>query len=77
MSDIIFRKQITITDAFRDLFKRQRYEDYVLMIINKSERLFKDKRYTKIQRQSNGESVLLTSMGTSWKLSLQLIKSKN
>lgn len=53
---ITFSTKASFTNSFRDLFKSQKYEEYVYMIISKSEIVFNGKKFTHIHSQANGES---------------------
>ncbi len=46
---------VTITDKFRDLFKRQKYEEFIFLILRRSRYLFDGNLFIKIEEQSQGE----------------------
>ena len=61
-----FWNEVTISDRFRDLFKRQKYEEYVFTIISRSKRIFKDVKFYKIESQSAGEPDYLDQFGNKY-----------
>ncbi len=52
---LIIKASFKITDKFRDLIKRQKYEEYVLLILNRSRIIMGDKRFERKKDQSHGE----------------------
>lgn len=69
---IKFRTEITISDRFRDILKRQRYEELVLTTINKSQLLIKNLPLSKVMEQSNNEPDYLDSNGNKYDVKLLL-----
>ena len=55
--------EVIITDAFRDLFKNQKYEQYVFMIISRSKVIFKGLEFRKIETQHNNEPDFMDQFG--------------
>ena len=69
---IKFRTVVTISDSFRDILKRQRYEEIVLTTINKSRSLIKNLPLSKVVEQSNNEPDFLDAVGSKYELKLLL-----
>jgi len=63
---------LTISESFRDLFKRQKYEEYVCIIINRSEDIFKDIQFERVINQSAGESDYLDQFDNKYDTKLLL-----
>ncbi|MBE7004199.1 MAG: hypothetical protein E7425_07955 [Ruminococcaceae bacterium] len=53
--DIEIWEEVTTSDAFRDLFKHQHYEEYVFQIISKSKKFFGNCHFDKVTTQSDNE----------------------
>lgn len=53
--EVVLTTEISFSNQFRDLFKRQCYEKYVFDILNKSNKLFYDKQFVKSSSEANGE----------------------
>ena len=60
---ILVSYKATINDAFRDLFKNQKYEQYVFMIISRSKVIFKGLEFRKIETQHNNEPDFMDQFG--------------
>ena len=58
-----FYTMITFTDAFRNLIKAHRYEEYVLSIINKSAKIFRGNAFKSVREQSHGECDFIDKQG--------------
>ena len=58
---IVFKHEVTISEDFRDLLKRQRYERIVLTALNKSKDLICDLPLTAVEEQSNSECDFIDS----------------
>ena len=58
---IVFNHEVTISDDFRDLLKRQRYERIVLTALNKSKELICDLPMTAVEEQSDSECDFIDS----------------
>lgn len=69
---IKFRTVVTISDSFRDILKRQRYEELVLAIINKSQSLLENLPLYRVMEQSNNEPDYLDTMGNKYDVKLLL-----
>lgn len=54
---------VKYTEAFRDLFKRQQYENYVLTIINRSNIIFRDLQFEPVPKQSDGQCDFIDNHG--------------
>ena len=58
---IVFKHEVTISEDFRDLLKRQRYERMVLTALNKSQELICDLPLTAVEEQSDSECDFIDS----------------
>lgn len=59
--EIVFKNEVIIEDTFRDLLKRQKYEQIVGIALNKSKKLIRNFPITAVEMQSEGESDYLDS----------------
>ena len=69
---IKFRTVVTISDSFRDILKRQRYEELVLTTINKSQTLIENRPLSRVTEQSNNEPDYLDTKGNKYDVKLLL-----
>ena len=69
---IKFRTAVTISDSFRDILKRQRYEELVLTTINKSQSLIRNLPLYRVTEQSNNEPDYLDTKGNKYDVKLLL-----
>lgn len=53
----------TLDESFRNLIKAQNYERYIMIIINRSKRIFPGLSFERITNQSHGESDFIDSNG--------------
>ncbi len=62
---MVFKRKtiVTIDKTFRTLIQKQHYEKYVLFIINKSQVIFRDIKFTHIKYQAHGESDFIDNNG--------------
>lgn len=65
-----------ISDSFRDLLKRQKYEEYVFLIICQSKTVFSDISFDKVTSQSNGECDYIDSNGKKYDAKLLIDKKQ-
>lgn len=70
------RHEISISEEFRELFKRQQYEKYVYMIICRSKLLFKGKSFERIEYQSHGECDFKDEYGNKYDVKLLFNKKQ-
>jgi len=73
---VVFRTELCLSEQFRDLFKRQRYETYILGILNKSNKLFRDKQFAKSPSEANGECDLTDQAGLKYDVKLLIDTSQ-
>lgn len=73
---IILRTELCSSEQFRDLFKRQRYEKYVLTIINKSNKIFYNRQFTKSQSEAKGECDFIDQAGSKYDVKLLIDSSQ-
>lgn len=73
---ISFLTQVSFTDAFRELIKTQKYEEYVYVIISRSETIFNGKKFTHIRNQSDGEADFLDQEGNKYEAKLLFDKKQ-
>lgn len=64
------------SEAFRDLFKRQKYEKYILTIINRSNKIFRGLQFESIPEQSAGQSDFIDNHGTKYDAKLLFDKAQ-
>lgn len=69
---IKFRTVVTISDSFRDILKRQRYEELVLTTINKSQSLLENLPLSRVTEQYNNEPDYLDTKGNKYDVKLLL-----
>lgn len=69
---ITFQTVVTFSDGFRDVLKRQRYEEIVLATINKSQSLIGNLPLSRVIEQSNNESDYLDAKGKKYDVKLLL-----
>ena len=69
---IAFITVVEVTDAFRDILKRQQYEKFVLKILNRSKKLIKNLPLNHIEKQSDGECDFEDSLGLKYDVKLLL-----
>jgi len=72
---INFKTMVTITDGFRDILKRQRYEELVLATINKSQSIIGNLPLSRVKEQADNEPDFLDAMGNKYDVKL-LLNSK-
>lgn len=73
--DIIFKNEVIIKEAFRDLLKRQKYEYIVSVTLNRSQKLICNLPLTAVEEQPNGECDYLDSKNRKYETKL-LIDTK-
>jgi len=71
-----FYTTVKHTDAFRDLFKRQKYEEYILTIINRSDRIFRDLNFEPVSEQSDGQCDFVDNHGVKYDAKLLFDKEQ-
>lgn len=69
---ITFRTFATISDSFRDLFKRQQYEKLVLNVLNQSVKLIPNLPLIPEREQSHGQCDFKDQIGTKYDVKLLL-----
>lgn len=67
-----FRTIATISDSFREILKRQRYEELVLTIMNRSQSLIGNLPLSRVTEQSNGEPDYMDTKGNKYDVKLLL-----
>lgn len=63
---MVFYQEIVISDSFRRLFQRQRYEECVYTIIRNSTEVFKDRRFERVMVQANGQCDFVDEEGNKY-----------
>ena len=77
MADYLeFGCTIYLSENFRDLIKRSSYENYVLLVINRSDRIFNGLTFTKNESQAHGECDYVDSNGEKYDAKLLLDKER-
>lgn len=72
MSVLTINHIIEIYDSFRDLFKNQKYEELVLLIINKSNNIFAGKEFSSVAEQAHGECDFIDNKGNKYDVKVVL-----
>lgn len=71
-----FYTTVKHSDAFRDLFKRQEYEKYILTIINRSDKIFRGLSFESVPEQSAGQCDFIDNHGAKYDAKLLFDKEQ-
>ena len=66
MADFYLRHELILKDAFRDLFKSQKYENYVFEILNRSRTIFKEMNFAVVIDQSCNQPDFVDNYGNKY-----------
>lgn len=72
MSGMSINTKATITDEFRDILKNQKYEEFILKVLNSSRDFFPNKNFESVENQSAGEADYIDKSGEKYEVKLIL-----
>lgn len=71
-----FYTTVKYSDAFRELFKRQKYEVYILTIINRSDKIFRGLHFESVEEQFDNQCDFIDNHGKKYDTKLLFDKAQ-